>query len=684
MTSCTNKLIAINASGQLFGQAWPFTFMQTGYPGSPETPVGITVNNKGTIYASTHECPDIPGGVPAHFYSLQPGGTNTSNWPVSSHAMYWPAAVANDGTIFQMDEYAQISAYSPQGQALWSVGTSGYGQGDIALDAAGNVYAGTDGNLYGGHTVYSFTPSGVLRTNWPQDTAGVSAPTTPVIGPDGGIYIANSNGSLYAFNGDGSIRKGFPFVAGGTVSQQPLAVSSAGIVYMKTSLGLFAIKSDGTSVWSKPFSPGGDVSLSPGPILDSNGFVYVGFGNSVYSLNPDGSQRNGWPVTVQSVGPILLGGSGIIYAVSNGQKVYSITNSSGTTTLSTGVDLSQLPTSWAPIVSLYDPTVVVAAGWGGGPKPYQDAQQILSTAPAGSTKGVYSLLNYDLNTTGGYSNPGAYQVGEAVGTVSTEALSLRFLAVDVEQIEPLPNDATSVRHRNTLIAQAIQAVLDTGQNLGINLLPVIYTTRYLWPQVTGGTNGTSSFGCVPLWDAWFDGVADLRNNGPDLDATSPVSNAVTKPWTPYGGWTSRMGKQYTNTTSLGVDLDVFNPALFLASSVSTIASDVTAKVTLQLSGFRYNFGTHLWGQTITITNNSGTSIPGPLAITLDNLSNGATLSTPSPSGITSCTFPNGSLYTTISQGTLYPGQSANITLQFTLTQGGITYTPRILSGSGTR
>ncbi len=344
LTACVGRVIALNSSGQSFGPLWPFPLMKTAYAGSPETAWGITVSNSGTIYVASHECPDISGAIPVHFYSIRSNGANTPNWPIATSAMYWPAAIGSNGMIYQMDELQRIHAYSSSGTSLWTVGLPSYGQGEIALDAAGNLYVGTDANLSGGHAIYSFTPSGASRTGWPNDTGGVTAPTTPAITPGGAIYIANVNGSLYSFNSDGSSRAGFPFSSGGAVSQQPLAVSSSGIVYMKTSAGLFAINPNGTLVWSAPFAPGGDASLSPGPVVDADGYIYVAFGNSVYSLNPDGTLRSGWPTTIPNAGPLIIGGNGLLYVVSGGQKVYTVTESSGNSPLTVLNPFAPYPT----------------------------------------------------------------------------------------------------------------------------------------------------------------------------------------------------------------------------------------------------------------------------------------------------------------------------------------------------
>jgi murein DD-endopeptidase MepM/ murein hydrolase activator NlpD len=337
--------------------------MQTAFPGSPEAAVGITVGSDGRIHVAAHECPDIPGPVPAHVYSIQSDGTTTPNWPVSSRAMYFAPALGSDQMIYQMDEFNVINSYHPDGSVAWAVGLPSFSQGVIALDSFDNLYVGTDSNLFGGHTVYSFTPLGTPRVGWPQDTGGITAQSTPAIA-DNAIYIANVGGSLYAFNSDGLLRPGFPFNAGGTISQQPLALSSSGIVYIKTSSGLFAVNPDGSSAWAAPFSPGGDATLSPGPIIDANGNIYVAFGNNVYSLNPDGSMRPGWPVTIPAAGYMVIGGNGVLYVISAGQKLYSITSGHLAFPLKgtrPGVD-ENLDPYRAPINSVFDHSMKSSRG----------------------------------------------------------------------------------------------------------------------------------------------------------------------------------------------------------------------------------------------------------------------------------------------------------------------------------
>jgi hypothetical protein len=394
----------------------------------------------------------------------------------------------------------------------------------------------------------------------------------------------------------------------------------------------------------------------------------------------------------------------------------------------TGVDLSVNPTAteWASIINSINPSFVIVDAWGGrsecpgqfifqcnAPTP---AEQILTNAPSGLKKAAYALLNYDTPT-----QPGATQIGFALDSLGGQYQpgnanatfpfivngaptpwselacqpgngdgNLSFMAVDVESAIPgeiLPVDPASQTARVQRIYEAVQAVQRAG------LSPIIYTHNDAsvqdWQTIT---RNTTSFGCLPLWTAHADGLADLS-----LDIVPNASSGAPEPWTEvaFGGWSQRAGKQYcVNNTActIGIgapdaDLDVFNPYLFSAASwgmaLDETDANLGANVTVSRSGFRLNHGTNQYVQTVTITNTSACSIPGPVSLALDNLSANATLV--AANGATSCTVPAGSSLLNVQQGPLPPGQSVNVTLQFSNpTNQGIVYAPRILAGSGTR
>ena len=356
----------------------------------------------------------------------------------------------------------------------------------------------------------------------------------------------------------------------------------------------------------------------------------------------------------------------------------------------TGIDLSQFPSNWTPLATMLtdvdnDPTdavgnpvgppqFVIADAWGGSS--IFPASLILSSAPSGLLKAAYAVLSY-----GNPSLTGATQINNAfLGVGTQEQANLGFMAVDVESASTLASDPQSIANRNNTIAQAIQAVQDAG------LKAVIYTNSTYWNNITGGT---TSFGCIPLWRVLlpYDDIAEVN-------FTSE-----------FGGWTQAVGKQYqtvengsaTELAASGVsavdldvftDLSIFTPGISCAANPQgCMAEDVTSSVSISRSGFRYNFGTQSFDQTLTLVNNAATSLAGPLSLVFDNLSSAviANETAYSQFGSTSCTYPRLSVYLNVLSSALAPGQSVAVPIQFKLTgNAGITYTSRVLSGKGAR
>ena len=145
-----------------------------------------------------------------------------------------------------------------------------------------------------------------------------------------------------------------------------------------------------------------------------------------------------------------------------------------------------------------------------------------------------------------------------------------------------------------------------------------------------------------------------------------------------------------NTGSQGWELDnfVFNGITnspFIVN-VANPAKDVTGQINIVQSGYGYNPVTKRFSQTITLTNNTGSDVSGPVSYVLDNLSSNATVV--SPSGMTTSSPPLGSPYVNVnigSSGVFSSGASATVVVQFNdPTRTAITYTPRVLAGSGPR
>ena len=80
------------------------------------------------------------------------------------------------------------------------------------------------------------------------------------------------------------------------------------------------------------------------------------------------------------------------------------------------------------------------------------------------------------------------------------------------------------------VREEIQFCIDRCKRLGKK--PMIYTARHVWNELTNHWTGPADQG-VPLWDADYD-------DDPDLGG-----------FIPYGGWTSRIGKQIADTDTIG-------------------------------------------------------------------------------------------------------------------------------------
>lgn len=118
---------------------------------------------------------------------------------------------------------------------------------------------------------------------------------------------------------------------------------------------------------------------------------------------------------------------------------------------------------------------------------------------------------------------------------------------------------------------------------------------------------------------------------------------------------------------------------------SMCAANITSQIRIVRGGFRYNYTSGQFVQTVTLTNISANVLPGPLSLVLDNLRSNATLF--NRSGETTCTAVTGSPYVNIDLGgdiALNPGQTVRVVLQFgDPSKTGISYNTRVL-GVGNR
>lgn len=308
LSLCGPEVVAIGLDGS---PAWSYSLANTG---NRESSVGITQGPSGDLYVGVHDCPDIPGGVGGSLYSLTSGGA--SRWVRGSPMQYFAPAVTSEA-VYQIDEYNKVWALRLDGTPWWDEDLASWANGGVTLDDAGNLYLGTDGGMFSGHSLTSMSPDGTVR--WRTlGSPGINA-SNAVIGPTGGVYVLNSeNGTLHSFDQDTGVENWESFSGSGRANRPSIAVGTSGTVYFRTSDGVFAINADGSLKWSKNLS---DATPQKGsPILDREENVYVGVGDEVISYDSEGHER--WRIDLPDVSYLLVGAEGVLYAVSGQQLLY--------------------------------------------------------------------------------------------------------------------------------------------------------------------------------------------------------------------------------------------------------------------------------------------------------------------------------------------------------------------------
>jgi uncharacterized repeat protein (TIGR02543 family) len=139
----------------------------------------------------------------------------------------------------------------------------------------------------------------------------------------------------------------------------------------------------------------------------------------------------------------------------------------------------------------------------------------------------------------------------------------------------------------------------------------------------------------------------------------------------FSGWTGAVADSNSALTTVTMN------------QPQTVTAKFGGPIGIVRGGFVLNMSTGRYAQTVTLTNNSGATITGPISLVLDSLSSNATLF--NATGTTSLLAPPaGSPYINANIN-LAAGQSVPIALQFTdPTKTAITYTTRVVAGPVSR
>ncbi|MCL5037257.1 MAG: PQQ-binding-like beta-propeller repeat protein [Chloroflexi bacterium] len=245
----------------------------------------VTINP--VTWKNFHHDPELTGNsyysgpaYPGHVWTYH---TGTGDMVQSS------PAIDSDGTVYIGSVDYGIYSIDKDGIPNWKYVTGGVVNSSPAIGTDGNIYCGSnDGYLY------CLDRDGSLK--WSYQLNGEPLFSSPIIGPDGSIFIDSANYSttsneLYMLNSDGSFNWSYQIPASEYIANTP-CLSSEGVLYHSGSDGklyAFQVYTRGSRNRSPSFlwkyDSGGHPTQSS-PVISPEGYILYAAYGQMFAINP--------------------------------------------------------------------------------------------------------------------------------------------------------------------------------------------------------------------------------------------------------------------------------------------------------------------------------------------------------------------------------------------------------------
>ena len=228
---------------------WVFAISQITYGG------GALVAPDGTIY----QC--VRNATINNVYAINPNGTQ--KWAIKLDAAI--GALSADGVLYCLTNKSTLYALDASSGAIkWQQSLDGATGSAVAIDKAGNVYAGTSA------AIYSFKSN--KEQNWKLEEVNVTEQATFAL-KDQVLYATLKNGGLVAVDMTNGTKKWtYPTTKGDAYF--PIADKNGNVYFTeKGSQTVHAVNASGSKIWEK--NVGNNLNYSGGA-LSTDGILYIG------------------------------------------------------------------------------------------------------------------------------------------------------------------------------------------------------------------------------------------------------------------------------------------------------------------------------------------------------------------------------------------------------------------------
>jgi outer membrane protein assembly factor BamB len=303
------KFMIFNSSNGAF--IWSYTVNSLGLIVAPSTP---TVDANNNVYFGYNNNLYSINAATRKFNWKYPAGGAIRGMPIISNNQHIYFG-ANDGFIYDLSGNGQNTLTQPV----------------VPMYMLNPQHTGIS-SYYG--------PTTTPIKQWSNNFGATNLYVSPSIGigSDDTLYIGSNDGYVYAFNPDGSTKWSLRVNStenGIYTSPQSIyttpAIGQNGTIYIGSNEGLlYAVNPNGTLKWS--YNVG--YPLQSSPIIDNNGFIYFGAGQSVFSLgDAEGKYYTRWLRQFDTSANLnsspALGQNGYLYFGSDDGYLYAVDSLTG-------------------------------------------------------------------------------------------------------------------------------------------------------------------------------------------------------------------------------------------------------------------------------------------------------------------------------------------------------------------